>query len=73
MPKSVVPLVVIEVSVLIVVPFVITYGFGDEITDGVPDSDGVAEGDTDGEGVGDGVGTGVGLGVPITSGFDVVF
>jgi hypothetical protein len=48
-----------DVSVLIVVPFVITYGFGDEITEGVPDSLGV--------------GAGGGLGVWVTAGFAVVF
>ena len=48
-----------DVSVLIVVRFVITYGFGDEITEGVPDSLGV--------------GKGGGEDVWVTAGFAVVF
>ena len=51
MPKSVMPLVVIVGPVLICVPLVITYGSGDVMVVGGPNSLGGAVGDGDGPGV----------------------
>ena len=51
-----------EGSVAIVVPLVMTYGFGEVMVDGVPNLLGVGGGVTDGVGVGGGVIDGVGVG-----------
>ncbi len=65
-------MVVIEGSVVMTVPLVMTYGFGKAIVDGVPNLLGVGVGD---EGVGVG-GGGVGLIVEVlakTTGFALAF
>ena len=64
LPKSVTPLVVIDGSVVMVVPLVMTYGFGEVIVDGVPNLLG---------GGGGGGGGGGPKVFSITTGFAVVF
>ena len=72
MPKLVTPFVVIDGSVVITVPLVMRYGFGEVIVAGVPNLLGVGGGVIDGVGVGGGVIDGVGVGGGVIDGVGVI-